>query len=151
MLAAYEQADGNTRAERAERAAWVAALGWPESGWGFFSGHSIGAAWDDLRRAFIDGSYLAAILVGQAFLENLLAGLLEWQKESPGRRAGLAQILKRTYDLGWLTDDEFARLDALRRLRNPYAHYRGLRRSESLTRRAMETGEAPLTLVERDA
>lgn len=122
MIDAYEQADASSRAERAERAVWIARLGWPQSGWMFPGGHTVAESWDDLRRAFIQGSYLATMLVGQAFLENVLAGLLDWHEEKLGRRPGLEEILDRTCQLGWLTQQEFALLDTLRRMRNPYGH-----------------------------
>jgi hypothetical protein len=38
-----------------------------------------------VRRTFVDGSYVAAILVGQAFLENLLGGLLSKNRLKTGR------------------------------------------------------------------
>jgi len=151
MIEAYEKADASTRAERSERAVWIARLGWPESGWLFSGGHTVAESWDDLRHAFIHGSYLATILVGQAFLENVLAGQLDWHEETLGRRPQLGEILVRTRELGWLTQHEFALLDGLRRMRNPYAHYRNLDDKQSLSRRAMEAGEAPGTLVARDA
>jgi hypothetical protein len=126
FIAAYEEADAATRADRAERAAWLAGLGWPESGWQFFGGDPT-ASWEELRRTFIDGSYLATILVGHVFLENLLAGQLA------------SDVLKRTRDRGWLGPDEFEVLDALREMRNPYAHY-----AEFLQ-------ETPEAVVEQDA
>jgi hypothetical protein len=43
---------------------------------------------------------LATILVGQAFLENVLAELLDWHEEKLGRRPGLEEILDRTRHLG---------------------------------------------------
>ena len=151
FIAAYERADATTRAERADRAAWMAQLGWPESGWTFFGDYGVIVPWDELRRTFIDGEYLAAILVGQAFLENLLAGLLDFQQESLGPRPELADVLRRARDQGWLTPQEFDVLDAVRRMRNPYAHYRTFEHADGLIQRAMAAEEAPDALIEADA
>jgi hypothetical protein len=118
FIAAYEEADAATRADRAERAACLAGLGWPESGWQFFGGDPT-ASWEELRRTFIDGSYLATILVGHVFLENLLAGQPAFLLQEDVGRPQLSDVLKRTRDRGWLSPDEFAVLDALREMRNP--------------------------------
>ena len=128
----------------------MAHLGWPESGWGFFGDYGVIAPWTELRQTFIDGSFVATVLVGQAFLENLLAGLLHWHEEPVGR-AGLAAVLEQTRDVGWLTPQEFAVLDAVRRMRNPYAHYRNFQHRDSLIKRAIAAEEAPDVLLERDA
>jgi len=149
-LAWLEEEDTATRADRAGRAAWLVRKGWPESGWIFFGDLGIIGPWDELRRTFINGEYLATILVGQAFLENVLAGLLEWPEGSVGR-AGLAEILAQVRDRGWITPDEHDVLDTVRQMRNPYAHYRNVQHGDSLIRRAMAAGEPPELLVERDA
>lgn len=150
FVVACQEADLSTRQERAERAARVARLGWPESGWAFFGDHGVAGPWNELRRTFVDGSFVATILIGQAFLENLLGGLLHWQEE-PVDTAGLAGLLQRTWDRGWLTSEEFHVLDALRRVRNPYAHYRNFQHSDSLVQRAIAAEEIPDALVEGDA
>jgi hypothetical protein len=147
--AAFE-ADVEARIARAERAAWLARLGWPESGWVFHSEGTV-QPWAELRRTFIDGCYLATILVGQSFLENLLAGQLAFARQKSVGRPHLAAVLEAVRDRGWLTPDEFATLDSLRKMRNPYAHYRHFNDPESLISRATTTETAPETLLEHDA
>lgn len=151
LIAAYEVDDMTTRTERADRAAWIARLGWPEEGWVFFGGHGVVNPWDELRQTFIHGEYVATILCGQAFLEYLLAGLLESQEQRSVGRSGLAGLLRRVRDLGWITPDEHDVLDRVRQMRNPYAHYRNFDHPESLTRRAIAANESVELVVERDA
>jgi hypothetical protein len=107
--------------------------------------------WDELRRTFVHAEYVATILCGQAFLEYLLAGILEWHEEGSAGRSGLADMMQRAQSLGWITPDEYDLLDRLRRIRNPYAHYRDAAHPESLIRRAMATDEPPDVVAERDA
>jgi len=146
-----EDDDEHTRPERAERAAWIASFGWPEDGWMLYGGMAGLAPWDELRRTFINGEYLATILLGQAFLEQNLAGFLNFFGGGSVGRAGLAEILSGFRDRGWLTDTDFAVLDRVRRLRNPYAHYRDAQHAENLTRRVMREREDHEVLIERDA
>lgn len=151
MLALLEEDDERTRPERAERAAWIASFGWPEGGRMLYGGLAGLAPWDELQRTFINGEYLATILLGQAFLEQNLAGFLDLVGRDPVGRAGLAGILSAFRDRGWITDTDFDVLDRVRRLRNPYAHYQEAQHEDNLLRRAMRERRDHEVLIERDA
>jgi hypothetical protein len=71
-----EEEDAATRAARGDRAMWLARHGWPESGWIFFGDLGIIGPWDELRRTFINGEYLATIL--DSIEGGHLAGELLW-------------------------------------------------------------------------
>lgn len=146
-----EEEDGRTRADRVERAAWVLSLGWSENGYLLFGGHGSLAPLDELRQAFINGEYVATILLGQAFLEHTLAGYLDLVGGGSVGSPGLAKILTEFHDRGWIDDMAFKALDEVRQLRNPYAHYRGFDHPDNLGRRVMTAGEDYTTLIERDA
>jgi hypothetical protein len=145
-----QEHDAETRGARAERAAWIATLGQPEAGWAFFGDYGVIAPWSELRLNYIDGAFVSAILVGQAFLENLLAGLLHSQGEQPDGK-GLSELLRLSLELGWLTPTEFELLDDLRSSRNPYAHFRNWEHKDGLVARAIAAGSSPEALLERDA
>jgi hypothetical protein len=146
-----EEEDERTRADRVERAAWVLSLGWSENGYLLFGGHGSLAPWDELRQAFINGEFVATILVGQAFMEQTLAGYLDLAGGSSVGRSGLAEILEQFRDRGWINETEFNVLDEVRRLRNPYAHYRDVQHKDNLGRRIMAEREDYTVLIERDA
>ena len=114
--------DEHSRAERAERGLFLLRLGQPESGWLFF-GSGVVVPWNEMRSAYLAGCYQASLLVGQTCLENLLGGALEFPEGSVGT-PGLAELLRLALDAGLLLEPEYRAFDALRRRRNPYAHYR---------------------------
>jgi hypothetical protein len=147
---ALDEHDAETRHARAERAAWIATLGQPEDGWAFFGDYGVIAPWSELRQDYIQGAFVSAILVGQAFIENLLAGGLHAQGEHPDGM-GFSELLRRSLEVGWLTPPELELLDDLRRSRNPYAHFRNWEHKDGLVARSLAAGSSPEVLLERDA
>lgn len=150
MLALLEEDDEQTRGDRAERAAWIARFGWPQDGYMLAGGYGSLAPWEDVRAAFIGGQFLAVILLGQSFLEHSLAGYLNLLGGTPGR-SGLADLLAEFRDRGWITQTDFDVLDDVRRVRNPYAHYRDFSHKDNLGRRVMTERTDYSVLIERDA
>jgi len=146
-----EEEDERTRDDRVERAAWVLSFGWSENGYMLFGGHGSLAPFDELRQAFINGEFVATVLLGQAFLEQLLAGYLDLAGGGVVGSPGLAEILKQFRDRGWIDETDFGVLDDVRRLRNPYAHYRDAQHKDNLARRVMTEREDYTVLIERDA
>lgn len=151
LAALLEDEDRRTRPDRTERAAWIASFGWSENGYMLYGGFGSLAPWDEVRRAFINGEFVATVLLGQAFLEQTLAGYLDLLGGDSVRRAGLAEILTDFRHRGWITDTDFDVLDGVRRLRNPYVHYRDVQHKDNLGRRVMTEREDYEVLIERDA
>jgi hypothetical protein len=151
VAAWLEEDDERSRNARAERAMWLVSLGHPESGWMVFGGPGSAILWDEVRRTFVKGEFIACILAGQALLENILAALLNSMLGPTRRYNGLSEILVEVRHRGWISDEEFEVLDRIRGLRNPYAHFRHPEHAQNLTRRMMRESECAEVLVERDA
>jgi hypothetical protein len=115
--------DASLRQGRSERTIFLMRLGYPEQGFIFLNGENSVRPWEELRTAYIQGCFQAAVLIGQCFLENLLGGLAHFSDKADGR-PGLGDLLTVARDDEWLLESEFNEFSALAKLRNPYAHYR---------------------------
>src|SRR3712207_4923736 len=76
-------------------------------------------AFEEARRTYLDGSFLACVLVAQTCVEHMLAGLFRLAGRDDLDRATYQRLLAEARRECFLSDDEFALFDRLRTLRNP--------------------------------
>jgi len=141
--------DTSLRPGRRERTIFLMRLGYPEQGMVFLNGDQVMRPWMELRTAYIHGCFQASLLIGQSFLENLLGGVADFSDRAAGKPS-LRDLLLVAREEGWLLGSEFGEFEAVAKLRNPYAHYRSFRHSDSLRARAAATGLDPDVILQRD-
>ena len=113
------------------------------------------AAWfalEELWRSYIDGNFLAVMLLSHVFAEQSLGGSLILagtdRKISEG---GLKKIADELRSSGQIDDTAFALLDELRRMRIAYTHpHEGLP-ERSHMKRILNSKLGPFELLESDA
>lgn len=144
------EGDEDTRAERASRLAELLLLGRPEDGVMLFGGTEAMNALQETTGSYVDGLFLATILTAQICVEKLLSAAIELQSSTPPK-GSYKDLLKEALARGWLGEHEYGLLDRMRKVRNPYTHYRAVSHRENLERRAVNTGESPEALMQTDA
>jgi hypothetical protein len=117
-----------------------------------FGGFTAHAAYVEARSCFVNGNFIATIMLCQSLVENLLAaflhgGLLD---ELPAR-IPFDETLKRCRERGLLTDGDIADLKRLAGFRNPLAHFRNVSDASNLDRRSIDSGASADKVVRSDA
>jgi hypothetical protein len=110
-------------------------------------------AWTEARSSFINGHFVATVLLSQGLMEHLLASELEMRLDPvlvPPKATGKA-IRKLSRDSGVITADEDRELERLASLRNPLTHYRGANDPQHIDQQAMQQRTHSESILERDA
>jgi hypothetical protein len=122
------------------------------SGTLIFGGQAASIAYVEARSSFVNGNFIATILLCQSLIENLLAGFLHVQSDSDlPDKIQFKETLQRCKSKGFLTDEECVALDRLVKLRNPLMHFRNVNDSGNLLRRSMQAGMPAEDMLEDDA
>ena len=119
--------------------------------WVFPGGSLATNLFEEARYCFVYGQFLASILLGLAYLERTLSALFYAAGRNDLERKGLAALLREARDQGLLSHMEYTALERIRNRRNLYAHFRRPGHRESIEYRSLVEGEAPYSIIERDA
>jgi len=106
---------------------------------------------EESRYCFVYGQFLAAIVLGIAYIERTLAALFYATGRNDLERASLTRLLEETLNHGWIDQREFANLQHAREIRNPITHYRRPGDDETIEYRAVMENELPYSIIEEDA
>ena len=146
-----ENEDRTGREDRLSRLDWLAGL-MREGNYLTFPGGWIAKhLFEEGRYCFVYGQFLAAIVLGMAYVEHTLAALLYGAGRSDLERANISVLLREAANLGWLSDSEFQGLDHARALRNPVAHFRQPLSRDIAEHRSVTVNEPPYSILEEDA
>ncbi len=157
----YDDAEGRT-------ARHLALIGFeqdfPPSGMMFPGGHESYQAYIEARLNFIDGNFIATILLTQACMENFLAGCIIMEELSRQIHGLLAEtdtampklptlkwLLQRSHDWSILCDEDKLMLIQLSEIRNPLSLYRSMSDQTKLSRRSANEDISERELLEGDA
>jgi hypothetical protein len=117
----------------------------------FFGGVVPLQAFEEMRLAYLHGLYVSCVVVSQIVIEHILAGLFEMFGRQGMDGAGFQRLVEAALHDGFISQDEYASLDQLRRLRNPYTHSKPIMHETGFIRRSAETGSHPEELFQQDA
>lgn len=110
-------------------------------------------AWIEARGSFINGHFIATVLLCQGLMEHLLASDLEGRLdpvELPPR-ATAKTIRAKAKEVGLISDEEEQDLERLEGLRNPLTHYRHANHPEHIDRQSLTEGVQSRKILERNA
>lgn len=110
-------------------------------------------AWEEARSSFVNGNFVATVLLCQSLAEHLLASFLHGGllvDDLPDRVA-FKETLKRCQDKGLILERDARDLSKLMALRNPLSHFRHVNDESSVDRRSLDGREHFQTLLRRDA
>jgi hypothetical protein len=76
-----------------------------------------------MRYCFVYGQFLAAILLGLAYIERIIAASFYGAGRNDLERANISTLLRETLASGMITPDEFAHIDHARETRNAFTPF----------------------------
>ena len=138
--------------QRVGRLEWLAA-NYPENDAGFL----LSGGWlahellEEARYSFAYGQFLAAAILGVAFVERTLAARFYAAGRDDLERASGVDLLRQALAQGWVSAEEFRQLDNIRQMRNPIAHFRRSGSPDTPEYRAVQDDIDPFQVVESDA
>ena len=152
LMAWLEAEDAKGRPWRARRLRdLLNILPVPPDGRSFLGGDQSIICFDEVRRCYLDGSYMAVVLLCLAYVERELAAHLYaagWEK---AKKARLAEMLERAYEDGKLSELEWQTYHALANLRNSHVHFRAPMEKTSLIARSVDENKLSKEMLKEDA
>jgi hypothetical protein len=106
---------------------------------------------EEARYCFAYGQYLAAAMLGVAFIERLFAARFFASGRDDLERAGGASLLREALDQSLITPQEFEVFDRVRSIRNPIAHFRRPLGADAVESRALKKDGEVDALAQEDA
>lgn len=146
-----EREDIACREDRLVRVSWLTKLAPPVEYLTFPGGWIAKHLYEEGRYCFAYGQFMAAIVLGMAYIEHTLAALFFAAGRSDMERANISALLTEAVALGWLSQDEFDNLDRARSLRNPIAHFRRPLHEDTVEHGCVSESEMPYSILEEDA
>jgi len=137
--------------DRLARLQWLSGIAPKAEYWTFPGGLLARYLFEEARYCFVYGQFLAAIVLGIAYIERTLAALFYASGRKDLERAGLIQLLKEALNHGWIDQRDYANLQHARRIRNPVTHFRKPGDNETIEYRAVIGNELPYLIIEEDA
>jgi hypothetical protein len=124
LLRWLEEDEARTRPSRVERLRLLVEEYGSEGELRWFPGQVTYWAFNEARLAYLQGLFLACILLCQVCVEHVLGGLFMMAGDDKAARANFGQMLRAAGREGYLSAEEVDLFNRLRRTRNPYAHPR---------------------------
>ena len=152
LTAWLEADDAKGRAMRARRLRDLGdILPVPSEGLSFLGGEESLICFDEVRRCYLDGSYMAVVLLCLAYVERELAAGLYAAGWNDAKNARLGALLEKAHEDGALSEFEWHTYRKLASLRNSHAHFRAPGSLTSLMARTVEEGALGSEVLANDA
>jgi hypothetical protein len=102
-------------------------------------------------QTFVNGTYIATMLLAQAFIERRLQVALMTKGVSEKDLQGLKEIINQCRKHHLLDETLLKKIDHLRQARNPFTHLKALDHPFTMSRRMASEGKMPDEILEKDA
>ena len=106
---------------------------------------------EEMRYCFAYGQFIAANLVGLAYIERSLAARFYAAGRTNLQGAPLSELLSEALSHGLINRDQYEELERIRDARNVYAHFRRPGRKDGVEYRAIEDDDSFYGMIEQDA
>lgn len=139
--------------QRVARFRYIADIGksMGKGGTMIFGGQAASNAYLEARSSFVNGNFIATVILCQSLIENLLAAFLYASSEILPEKIKFVETLRRSKEKGILSDEDARELKRLIELRNPLMHFRDVNDDGNLTRRSIAENVSADEILERDA
>lgn len=108
-------------------------------------------AFEEACWCFINGHFIACVVLTQMVLEHLLAGIFRIIGRDDIAYTGFARLLREAHAERIISTTEFKKFNLLRERRNPYSHSRRPLASDSIEVRALNANTHYEDIIEKDA
>lgn len=108
-------------------------------------------AFEEARWCFVNGQFIACVVLTQMVLEHMLAGLFRIAGRDDIADAGFRRLLEEAQTESFISSVEFDKFEGLRKLRNPYSHSRRPLADDSIEMRMLKANAPYEEIVENDA
>ena len=105
----------------------------------------------EIKAAFVAGHCISVVLLTQAFIEHYYHLCLQHSPHASVADRGLAVITECLRSHHLEHDIILDRIDALRRIRNPFTHLKDFQHPQTLSQRGIAAQDNPVNLMEQDA
>lgn len=146
-----EKEDLACKTQRSERLSWLASRAPAAEIWTFSGGWLSKHLFEEARYSFVYGQYIAASVLGYAFVERTLGSLFYASGRNDLQRATGKKLIHEAMQINLLSAEEALAFNRARQLRNPLVHFKPPLQQESPDTRAYATGKQPYEIVESDA
>jgi hypothetical protein len=147
LLRALAESDERRRLGRAERIHWVSAL-CPKTG-AVFGPLDTMTILNEARECFIEGHYIASVLLAMAFVEHTVMD--ELSESGSGRPGTFSLALDAAAKKQLFTDELLSRTRNLSLIRNAFTHRKPSDNPDSFGYRFQARGVHPARILEEDA
>jgi len=106
---------------------------------------------EEAKWCFVNGFYIATVLLSQVALEYILGGIFYMAGRDDLKRASFSKLLNEALAERFISEEEFKSLTKIPKVRNPYTHYRTAIDEESISMRRLEEGKQPEEIFYNDA
>jgi hypothetical protein len=141
--------DRETLADRLARCHIVRKL--IPKGYGYMLPPESAFVFEEARCCFIDGTFVATILLCQAFIEHTLQSYFAGRCDGHLATAGLAKMSRHLRRHNLLHEFLLGKIDKLREIRNSFMHLQPRESPNRITRRSVERIQEPHKLLSQDA
>ena len=146
-----DRKDAVNRDDRVTRLAWMAERINSEE-YRFEMGGLLGKSlFEEMRYCFAYSQFIAASLVGLAYIERTLAAHFYAAGRKDLQRATLRDLLGEAQSHGLIDRDQLEELERIRQTRNAYAPFRRPGREDAVEYRAIVDDESFYGIIEQDA
>jgi hypothetical protein len=146
---ALEKHDRESLEERIVRLKWVEKI-FPK-GYGFLMPPETVYVFNEAKMAFINGEFIATLLLVSAFVEHWLGIYIESKGFHKEAQKGLAVIIACARTNKLVHSALLDKADHLREIRNPFVHLKPFSHKDRVMHRALEMRDDPFSIMERDA
>ena len=140
-----------SREKRAHRLSYVLKVVQPPKNGICFQGEISLQSFEEVRRAYIHGLYLATVLLSLTCIEREIAGRLYTTGWEKAKHARLEELLLKAFENGMISVSELNTFQHLRLIRNSQTHFRSPRTSSSMLRRTVDQDILPNEIFMKDA
>ncbi|MFC1463169.1 hypothetical protein ACFLQU_06175 [Verrucomicrobiota bacterium] len=141
--------DKRTFQERLERLQHLQTV-FPK-GYGFLLPPESAFVLSEVKMCFINGQFIATLMLTQAFIEHALQASLEGLGHPRVARRGLSEITKWFRSNRPQHDFLMEKIDKLRRFRNPFSHLRPFDDPDTIGQRMFKSKQLPEDIIEKEA
>lgn len=94
---------------------------------------------------------IATVVLGFSLIERTIAGRLSFNSERKAAGGTSEELVNAALNKKWLTPEEYANLNALRKLRNPIVHFRDHLDASRPEVKALLSAKTTAQIIEEDA